>query len=831
MGQKNRRAPSSAGSSSNKNVAAVPTVVKDGPRDGPAEARVTKVDIAVRESVVGARKGVPDKADSKPKSLAFKSYQTGTLTTNNFTAIPLSLVNTPKTPQVDGSDTLKDRVLVPSTPAAVHQSSSLSTFPLHSPTSSNMGELNAEALEFTPISQEAALVYYPDHQQDQRQSNPAGAYVNSQPYDNDRAQGQNPGNNDYNHHKRAQNFAYVQDNMRAQSQDARLSGWGAKNNTVYPGQQQTGKCVHAPLHAHSCSAAADAHTGIYQSSRGFQSYEGSQVPHGSQYYAENQGFQQYQSYHGGPSFAGPSSFQGNYMGPGHHSFQPWQQSFQGPQFGAGSQQFHGSHSFAGGPAHFQGHPSFQPGHSFHGSQAYQQPPFYHGPQASQGSSYYDPYEGSQYSPQTQDFGPQDFPMQEDYRPSAYPQAPSAAMIKLENLIRTMPPALTFDPRAFPRVRDGTQVPFGYNSIKRSSPPANAPTAPAAMRQPKTYVRRADIGRKDIIVSGGDLIRNLTRVTKYYTPDGSRLEEVSNEFHPSVYDFATDLKSMDSRTRRRFFREMELEICIDVAAENAEGEQEDEGEAGPPALAYIEGTEESRDQDQGEAEALEHPPVVASDMAELDTTDLASMGETSSSSNSTAKPKDKGKGIEMETENRLVVRKRNILTTLRELDAHEAEFSHSMTSVTIVINYPLDYAGDNSRTAPAYRLLTELVDVLQGYTNLRHLDVVMFVREDRSKRDLLDIRQAELVLPVYDLAFVDWRLMYQLPYMSAPEEVTGWIISHLDSQMRLIMLERDRVLHRSRARHHHRPAAAAAAAIAAPPQTFVYRARRRPSYAL
>lgn len=131
--------------------------------------------------------------------------------------------------------------------------------------------------------------------------------------------------------------------------------------------------------------------------------------------------------------------------------------------------------------------------------------------------------------------------------------------------------------------------------------------------------------------------------------------------------------------------------------------------------------------------------------------------------------------------------KNILKNVSAMNQLGPEFAASTRTVFITVRFPEESATKApeylTQTLPqlmksrAYRAMQSICDKLKEFTSLQRLEIVLCTQA--HARNPVALPQLHFALPFYELQFTKWQLKWQNSYMSHPELVRGWPITHLD----------------------------------------------------
>jgi hypothetical protein len=115
-----------------------------------------------------------------------------------------------------------------------------------------------------------------------------------------------------------------------------------------------------------------------------------------------------------------------------------------------------------------------------------------------------------------------------------------------------------------------------------------------------------------------------------------------------------------------------------------------------------------------------------------------------------------------------------------------EFAASTRTVFISIRFPeetpetpeylLQDLQEQMQSRP-YRTLQNICNKLKEFTSLQRLEIVLHTQA--HSRNPVALAQLHFALPFYELPFTKWQLKWQNTYMSRPEPIRGWSITHLN----------------------------------------------------
>ncbi|RDW88247.1 hypothetical protein BP6252_00279 [Coleophoma cylindrospora] len=364
-----------------------------------------------------------------------------------------------------------------------------------------------------------------------------------------------------------------------------------------------------------------------------------------------------------------------------------------------------------------------------------------------------------------------------------------------------------------------------------------------------------LNRGDIILEGNGITRNIAFGTRqdFFAASSSKPKMFGQDTH----DFLLHLQRMTSQERRRLYRSSEVEFVIDVDAMDDEGYsmariEEDlanlmmgsspnkivsQGRSGlsakkaevtkekmPPAPSDMKAFPmlPSRNRKGITFRASKEPSQFASSEKPNSTIGDGRVMQTqtpeegkASSRNGNGKCKEiqppfsyehvpKGPRNEFADPRDYLHPNGSILTTIDFLDlGDEMEFKNSLNSITVRLVFTGDYRI-LSRTTPTYKFIESLVAVLNGCVNTRQFDVVLAVpRCQPLTKETVNQAHATLALPFYDLWFPDWRIMYQQPWMSQPEELHGALCKFMDDERYKSLCMRQRASHAEKSRRRAR----------------------------
>ncbi|RDW95173.1 hypothetical protein BP5796_00936 [Coleophoma crateriformis] len=360
-----------------------------------------------------------------------------------------------------------------------------------------------------------------------------------------------------------------------------------------------------------------------------------------------------------------------------------------------------------------------------------------------------------------------------------------------------------------------------------------------------------LNRGDIILEGDGITRNIAFGTRQDFFAASSSE--TKMFGLDTHDFLLHLQRMTSQERRRLYRNSEVEFVIDVDAMDEEGYsmariEEDlanlmvdssanqivsQGGRGlsakiaevtkekmPPAPSDTKAFPmlPSRKTKGITFRAYKEPSQIASSKTPNSTTRDGRVMQPqtleevqASSQNRNGKCKQiqppfsyehvpKGPKNEFADPRDYLPPNGSILTTIDFLDlGDEMEFKNSLTSITVRLVFTGDYRT-LSRTTPTYKFIESLVAVLNGCVNIRQFDIVLAVpRCQPLTKETVNQAHATLALPFYDLWFPDWRIMYQQPWMSQPDELHGALCKFMDDERYKSLCMRERASYAEKSR--------------------------------
>ncbi|EKD13427.1 hypothetical protein MBM_08510 [Drepanopeziza brunnea f. sp. 'multigermtubi' MB_m1] len=362
------------------------------------------------------------------------------------------------------------------------------------------------------------------------------------------------------------------------------------------------------------------------------------------------------------------------------------------------------------------------------------------------------------------------------------------------------------PRA---MRDGTPdhhltgpEAVGSGAFDNQRPGHQQPVQPPSSVQPSTmhpashFFARKDETQKDIIISSSGVICNSVRVVEQQVPGGPLRQIIQDVFNPSVYDFVTEFKNLNSKIKENLLGKN----CIDIQVHLNDPEEDalrDE------KLFAAKGAGKKKAETKGDGQEK----AVSSDLF----------------------------GVQplIEAMEQDIPEKVTVLDVLQSLGSGFVENVKKLTITLIFPNSTDPFTGPassiigpippvaSSRTlggvpqnTPNFRYLTKVVDYLHNMSSLTLVSINL--RVSGRSRMPLSLLQLYHVLPFYDLGFTNWDIKYQPSSLSVPLNVHGWAIIQLDRERDRIIAERFRrareaVSARKGARSAGRPSNMAAAA--------------------
>lgn len=248
-----------------------------------------------------------------------------------------------------------------------------------------------------------------------------------------------------------------------------------------------------------------------------------------------------------------------------------------------------------------------------------------------------------------------------------------------------------------------------------------------IRPPHSYLTRKDMNAKDIIITSTSITRNIVRVHETYDEYGAMHKTFGAEFKPGEYDFVTHLNTMTEAERRDFWECNWVEIVIDFR---------------------------TPDMDMGKT--LNDEMGSLSLMKHNDNTSM-------------------------------------LLEQLKRLGPSLAKYAWNIY-VLIQLPIPDDNVDDvmnlthAQETSAPYRLLEDLVLVLDEFKALKKMEVILSTAAMSSRAPLL-LEHINYFLPFFDLEFQEWETKWQAPYMTRAEAVMAWPLTYLDRERHKINMKR------------------------------------------
>ncbi len=264
-----------------------------------------------------------------------------------------------------------------------------------------------------------------------------------------------------------------------------------------------------------------------------------------------------------------------------------------------------------------------------------------------------------------------------------------------------------------------------------------------------YYKRANSSRKDIIITDEGVIRNVVQIVERFRPNGTSYFHYLPVFEASDYDFVTEFKGMSTDERIDFLKTKEVEIIV-MLKTNDKDEKIESKKKNKSRKKY-----KSKD-NEGEASMA---------AADINSGDMKKEVQGAAQGG--------GHSIRFGTANA------KITTVIDTIHALGLDFAKHTTCLWVTLDFtgitpplgsvraiptgPRATAEVNLkqpvRFGPNFGFVTELVGALQVFTGLKHMRINLRVSESPTGFPFT-LQQLAVVLPFYDLGFVDWTVSYQ-----------------------------------------------------------------------
>ncbi|PMD21579.1 hypothetical protein NA56DRAFT_719894 [Hyaloscypha hepaticicola] len=293
-----------------------------------------------------------------------------------------------------------------------------------------------------------------------------------------------------------------------------------------------------------------------------------------------------------------------------------------------------------------------------------------------------------------------------------------------------------------------------------------------------YYKRADSSRGDIIITNKGAIRNAVQIVDRLRPNGTSYFDYLAIFEASDYDFVTEFKGMRTDENIKLLKDKEVEVVVMLKA------NDDEEKVEPKKKK----NKSKKDNERGSSMAAAH---INSEAIEKEVQGTAEGGGHSDNFG-TANAK--------------------ITTVIDTINALGPEFAKYTTSLWITLDFtnitppsgsvpaiptgPRATAGVNPnqpiKFGSNFAFITELVAALQVFTELKQMRINLRVRVSPTGFPFT-LQQLALVLPFYDLGFVDWTVSYQDEKFTAtvPIRDNEFPMKWLDQKRKKIILTREK----------------------------------------
>jgi hypothetical protein len=263
-----------------------------------------------------------------------------------------------------------------------------------------------------------------------------------------------------------------------------------------------------------------------------------------------------------------------------------------------------------------------------------------------------------------------------------------------------------------------------------------------------YYKRADSSRGDIIITEKAAIRNAVQIVERFRPNRTSYFDYLAVFGASDYDFVTEFKRMSTDEKIELLKDKEVEVVVMLRI-NDDEEKIESKKKNKSKKKY-----KSKDNKGGASMAA----------ADINGGDME---------------KEVQGAAEIEGVNTFRTANSKITTVIDTINSLGPDFAKHTTSLWVTIDFtditppsnsvsgiptgPRATAGVNPnqpiKFGSNFAFVTELVSTLQVFKELKQMRINLRVRGSPTGFPFT-LQQLALVLPFYDLGFVDWTVSYQ-----------------------------------------------------------------------